>query len=254
MSEPLPQPLPPARPGVLPWLVGAFALWQVAFPVLANLSEFVPRRATPEDHFPELSATQRWGRFTGSDALQTASERAGDLLCAWGELTGLDQGWNMFTPDFPPHTVVPVAELHRADGTVTRAWSRFAPRDPDAPGARWPLVHDREFNFEANITMLGWHYEPGADPAAWAQFPNRVSDNRELVRAWLKWKARGAADAREVRLVFRYVPTPLPHDPPGAPRRANYELPVAKWFPASGALEAFDPVAAQWVPLKVVSP
>lgn len=253
MSEPASEPpLPPARAGVLPWLVGALALWQVAFPVLANLFEFVPRRPTPEDHFPELSPTQRWGRFTRSDALQTASERAGDALSAWGELTGLDQGWNMFTPDFPPHTVVPVAELHFADGRTDRVWSRFAPHDPDAPGARWPLVHDREFNFEANITMFGWHYHPAAR-GAWGHLPARVRENRELMRAWLNWKSRGTG-AHEVRLIFHYIPTRLPTDPPDAQRRAPYELQVAKWFPPTGALEAFDPAAARWVPLKARQP
>ena len=245
-------PAPRAVAAVLPWLVGALALWQVAFPVLANLFEFVPRRATPEDHFPELSPTQRWGRFTRSDALQSAGERAGDLLSAWGELTGLDQGWNMFTPDFPPHTVVPVAEVYFADGRTARVWSRFAPANPDAPGARWPLVHDREFNFEANITMFGWHYSPDAR-REWGHLPARVSENRELVRAWLNWKSRGTG-AREARLIFHYIPTRMPNDAPGAPRRPSYELQVAKWFPATGALEAFDPVAARWVPLKARSP
>lgn len=248
---PAPNPLPAPRPGARPWLVGAGAVWAVAFPVLANAFEFVPRRATLADHYPELSATQRWGRFTRSDALQGASERVGDALAGWAELTGLDQGWNMFTPDFPPHTVVPVAELHFADGTAERVWSRFAPRNPDAPGPRWPLVHDREFNFEANITMLGWHATPEAvraRPDEWAQLPNRVSANREPIRAWLKWKARGRAGAAEARLVFHYVPTRLPTDPPGAPRRPAHELPVARVL-AGGALEGFDPVAARWVPL-----
>ena len=108
-------------------LVGLFALWQLAFAPLANLWEFIPRRPTEADSYPELSTTQRWGRFTDNERLQYTSEFAGDMLALYAEVTGQDQGWNMFTPDFPPHTVVPVAELHFADGTTARVASRFAP-------------------------------------------------------------------------------------------------------------------------------
>jgi hypothetical protein len=238
--------------------------------VLANVWEFVPRRPTPADDYPERSPTQRWGRFTDRDGLQTASERVGDLLALYGETTGLEQGWNMFTPDFPPHTVVPVAELHFTDGTVARVESRFSPADPERPGVRWPLVHDREFNFEANITMLGWHASAEtvrARPAVWSKLPDRVGDSHELVTRWLRWKANAyraahptAGEVAEAVLVFRYIPTRLPDDPPGAPRRPAFERPFAKWHPggpkASGLLplEGFDPVAGRWVTLAVVPP
>jgi hypothetical protein len=259
---------PPSGP--VPWLVGLFALWQVAFPVLANLWEFVPRRATPADHYPELSNTQTWGTFTRVEPVQRASEVAGDVFAFWGEVTGLEQGWNMFTPDFPPHTVVPIAELRLADGTTARVASRFAPADPERPRIRWPLVHDREFNYEANITMLGWHADEEtvrAKADVWAKFPERVRENNELFAHWLAWKTRtygdanpGAAEPAEVVMIFRYIPTRLPHEAADAPRRPTFECPVAKWYPggprAPGllALEGFDPVAKRFVPLKVVTP
>src|SRR3954465_5085159 len=123
-------PAPAAKPGIVPWLVGLFALWQVVFPVLANLFEWLPRRPTPADHYPELSTTQRWGRFTDVEAVQYASETAGDVFAFYGEETGLDQGGNMFTPDFPPHTIVPIAELRFPNGSTARVASRFAPADP----------------------------------------------------------------------------------------------------------------------------
>jgi hypothetical protein len=260
---------PKARPGVLPWLVGAFALWQVAFPPLANVFEWIPRRPTPADHYPELSTTQRWGAFTRVEPFQRASETAGDVFAFWAEVSGQDQGWNMFTPDFPPHTVVPVAELRFADGTTARVASRFAPADPERPRPRWPLIHDREFNYEANLTMLGWHAsreDVAARPDAWRTLPERVRDNHELVSHWLAWKMRtylsahpGAPAVSEVVLVFRYIPTSLPNDPPGAPRRPTFERPFAKWFPAGPRapgllpLEGFDPVAERFVPLKAVA-
>jgi hypothetical protein len=175
---------------VVAWLVGVFALWQIAFPVLANIWELIPRRATPADAYPELSATQRWGRFTQVDVVQNASERLGDLFAFWGETTGLEQGWNMFTPDFPPYTVVPIAEFSFADGRSARLASRFAPDDPEHPPMRWPLIHDREFNYEANITMLGWN----ADPESVTRHPDqsirlleRIRDNADLISHWLAW-------------------------------------------------------------------
>lgn len=263
-------PLPPARSGPLAWLVGAFALWQIAFPVLANLWEFVPRRPTPADDYPERSTTQRWGRFTDRDALQSASETAGDALAWHGELTGLEQGWNMFTPDFPPHTVVPIAEIHFANGDTARVESRFSPADPDRPGMRWPLIHDREFNYEANITMLGWHADEAvvaARPEVWSKLPDRVRDSHELITRWLRWKLNthraanpASGEVAEVVMVFRYIPTRLPDGPSDAPRRPTFERPFAKWYPNGPRapellpLEGFDPVAKQFRPLKAVTP
>ncbi|AWM41213.1 hypothetical protein GobsT_01710 [Gemmata obscuriglobus] len=262
--------MPEPKAGFVPWLVGLLALWQIAFIPLANAWEWLPRRPTPADDYPERSTTQRWGRFTNSDTLQVTSERIGDVFAFWAEATGQDQGWNMFTPDFPPHTVVPIAELKFADGRAVRVESRFSPADPERPGMRWPLVHDREFNYEANITMLGWHATPeaiAARPEHGRELPERVRENHELLSHWLAWKTRvhlraspGEAVPVEVVLVFRYIPTPLPNDPPGAPRRPSFERPFARWRPggprAPGLLplEGFDPVTERFVELKVVSP
>ena len=261
---------PAPKAGILPWLVGAFALWQVVFPVLANLWEFIPRRPTPADHYPELSTTQRWGRFTNVEGIQRASEIPGDAFTFWGEVTGQEQGWNMFTPDFPPHTVVPIAELHFAGGTTARVPSRFAPDDPDRPGMRWPLVHDREFNYEANITMLGWHADEATvakKPEVWSKLPDRVRDNHELISHWLAWKMRtylkanpGTPEPVEVVMIFRYIPTRLPNEATDAPRRPTFERPFAKWYPSGPRapgllpLEGYDPVAKRFVPLKLVTP
>ncbi|MBN9122500.1 MAG: hypothetical protein J0I06_25705 [Planctomycetes bacterium] len=237
--------------------------------MLANVWEFIPRRPTPADSYPELSTTQRWGRFTDVEGVQYASEAVGDGFAFWSEVTGLDQGWNMFTPDFPPHTVVPVAELHFADGPAARVASRFDPPDPDRPRMRWPLVHDREFNYEANIAMIGWHADDAtiaAKPEVWSKLPDRVRDNHELISHWLAWKMRryraahpDAPEPVEVVMVFRYIPTRLPGEAPDAPRRPTPERPFAKWFPGRShepgllPLEGYDPVAKRFVPLKAVT-
>ena len=111
--------------------------------MLANLFEFLPRRATPADHYPELSTTQRWGRFTDVEPVQRASEVAGDVFALYGEVSGQEQGWNMFTPGFPPYTVTPAAELRFPDGTTDRVPSRFEPADPSKPRPRAPMIRDR---------------------------------------------------------------------------------------------------------------
>jgi hypothetical protein len=267
MSESV--PLPPAKRGCVPWLIGAFALWQIVSSVLTNVFEFIPRRETPADHYPELSTTQRWGRFTRIEPLQETTELAGDVFAFWGEVTGQEQGWNMFTPDFPPHTVVPIAELRWADGSTARVASRFNPRDPEHPQSRWPLIHDREFNYEANITMIGWHATPeavAAKPDVWGKLPQRVRENNTLVLRWLVWKSHtymtanpGTPEPVEVILVFQYIPTPLPNDAPNAPRKPAFERPFARWFPSGPRapgllpLEGFNPVTRQFVPLPAVT-
>lgn len=256
---------PPARSGALPWLVGAFALWQLVSPPLANVMEFVPVRPTAYDVDPPIETTQRWGRFTDVEPVQAAAEALGTALSGWGELTGQEQGWNMFTPAFPPYTVVMVAEFHFPDGTADRVASRF---NPDPPRPRFPLVYDREFNYEANVFMLAWHCHPesraeGSDVCR--QLPEKVRENDHLITRWLSWQAKRYATAHpgkplptEVVLVLRYIPTSLPDGSGGG--RPTFERPFARWLPAGPTeagympLEGYDPVAGWFVPLREWGP
>ena len=254
---------PPPRPGIVPWLVGLFALWQLAFPPLANVMEFVPLRPTRYDTNPPVESTQRWGRFTDVEPVQQVAEALGYTLAAWGELTGQEQGWNMFTPGFPPYTVVPAVEFRFPDGTTDRVSSRFDP-DPDGPHPRPPVVYDREFNYEANVFMLAWHCHPEslAERAdEWRLLPERVRENDSLLTKWLGWQTRRYAVAHpekpaptEVVLLLRYIPTPLPNG--GRAARPAFERPFARWLPSGPtepgylALEGFDPVEGRYVRLK----
>jgi hypothetical protein len=253
--------LPSPGSGVVPWLVGLFALWQIFSPPLANVLEFVPLRPSAYDVDPPIETTQTWGRFTDVEPVQQAAEGLGYTLAAWGELTGQEQGWNMFTPAFPPYTVVMIAEFHFPDGTTDRKASRF---DPDPPRPRVPMVYDREFNYEANIFMIAWHCHPASlseQPDVWRRLPERVRESESLVTRWLSWQAKRYAAGHpekptptEVVLVLRYIPTPLPE--PGQPPRPGFERPFARWFPAGSPqpgylpLEGYDPVADLFVPLR----
>ena len=254
---------PPASRGLLSWLVGLFALWQLASIVFGNLFEFVPLRKTPSDIDPPVETPQKWGRFTRHDGLQGAVETVAFSISTWGEFTGQEQGWNMFTPGFPPQTVLPAVELTFADGTTARAYSRFEP-DRVPPPARWPLVRDREFNYEANLFMISWTCTPqtlAERPDVWRQLPERVRENHSLLIAWLQWRTRefrkAYPDKRPVSatLILHCFPTPPPEDP-GAPPGPVYERPFARLIldrdppPGELPLEGYDPVANEWVRLK----
>jgi hypothetical protein len=61
-------------------------------------------------------------------------------------------------------------------------------------------------------------------------------------------------------MIFRYIPTRLPHEADDALRRPAFERPFAKWLPSGSRgpgllpLEGYDPVARRFVPLKAVTP
>ena len=249
-------PLPPSvLRTAAGWLVGLFAVWQLVFPVLANVLEFVPIRPTAGDQNPPPESTQRWGRFTSNDTLQSSVEGVGYGVSWYAQLNGQEHGWDMFTPGFPPYTVVPFAELDTADGRTVRVHSRFDPVEYRQPRMRLPFRHNREFNCEANLFMLAWHFDPKlpADHPRQPDLPKKVRENEELLTRWLKYQQRRHGDATEVRLVLRYLPMAKPGAAGDAGEPA--EVPFARWqpgvIPAQGklAVEAFDPRAKRFVTL-----
>jgi hypothetical protein len=182
-------------------------------------------------------------------------------------LSGQEQGWNMFTPGFPPSTVIPAVEFRFADGTSDRVHSRFEP-GLSLYRFRLPLIDDREFNFEANIFMLAWEFGPETlnRPDLLQQLPGKVRDSEAVVRRWLQWQWKRyqashpqRAEPGEVVLVLRYIPIARPGEPEIMPR-AVFERPFARWRPGTSpepgflSVEAFDPVLQEFVPLKAWTP
>ena len=232
-----------------------------------NLFEFVPLRPTQYDTDPPIETAQRWGRFTRIEALQWSAEGVADVLACWSEVTGQDQGWNMFTPGFPAYTVVLFAEFRFADGGTDRASSRFNPMSATNPAARWPVIDDREFNYEANIFMLAWECDPDAlarQPEIWGKLPQRVRENEQLISAWMRWKLnrycaahRDKARPVEVVLHLRYIPIRLPDESAVLPNRSEFDRPIARWRPGEVPepgfmpIEGYDPVAARFVRLEI---
>jgi hypothetical protein len=254
MSEPPPQSLPRRA---LAALLGLFAAWQLVYLPAANLIDFVPRRVAGPDPEPMKDGYQKRGTFTAVEPLQRAADYTGDALDFWGELSGQEQGWSLFAPGVPTHTLFAATEFRFADGTSDTVLSQFEPADKANPPYRPPL-YDRPFNFEAQFTYLAWFASPEAvekHPDAFRELPESMRVWRPQIRAWLAWQLkqyRAAHPERgtptEVILKHRFIPTPNPGEPRGwtAP---PFERPYARWRPAADSLDAYDPVNKVFVPL-----
>jgi hypothetical protein len=193
-------------------------------------------------------------------------EVAGNVLDFWSELSGQDQGWRLFAPGLPPHTLFPAVELRYADGEVVEIRSRFEPADFANPAPRPPLVYNRFFNFEAQFANPGWFCCGEAlerYPEIWADgLPESVRAADRHLRAWLRWHLTqyqaahpGRGQPAEVVLKYRYVPTPLPGEP-RAWTKPVIERPYARWKPNETpepgylAVEGYDPVNNRYVRLR----
>ena len=243
--------------------VGLFALWELAFIPAANLIDLVHRRPGPDDTDPVADPFQSAGTFTSVEPVQRAAERIGDVLDFWSEVTGQDQGWKLFSPGSPPHSLFAAVEFHDADGTVTQVRSRFEPADLSRPPVRTLLVPNRYYNFEAQFTTPGWYCSAESlaqYPDMWAsELPKTVRDNHRHTTAWLRWHTRlyraahpGRGEPVAVVLLYRFIPTPDPNDSAGWSKPV-VERPYARWLPGGPAepgclaLEGYDPVAGRYV-------
>lgn len=249
-------PAPAARPTFAAVCVGLFALWQFVYLPLANVIDYVPRRATGPQ--PEVFGDpyQEYGAFTTVEPLQRAAERAGDVLDFWAEVSGQEQGWTMFAPGPPPFSCFVAVEFRFADGTRDTLLSPYEP-DHARPGFRTPLIHDRAFNFEMRFTFDVW-YLPNdliaERPDLYARVPPRAGAFRAPIVAYLKWRLNAyrerhpeSGEPTEVIFKHRFVRTPRPGEPKvwGTTVDERY---YAKWTPATGTYEVYDAVRGAFVP------
>ena len=208
---------------------------------------------------------QEYGSFTRNEALQRSVENVGHVLDFWAEITGQEQGWSLFAPGFPPHTIFPAVEFRFPDGTSETLRSPYEPTDLTALGTRAPLIHNRMYNTEVQFAVAGWFCtdESVAEhPVVWSKLPEFVRDAHAPALAWLKRRLRafesahpGRGTPSEVILKFRYIPTPLPSEP-RLWNKPVTERPFARWKPGATPepgylpVEGYDPVAKQFVRLK----
>jgi hypothetical protein len=118
---------------------------------------------------------------------------------------------------------------------------------------------------EIQFAVSGWvctEESLAARPELWRKMPDTVRDAHRPLLAWLKWRLRafeaahpGRGIPSEVVMKFRYIPTPLPHEPRGWTKPTT-ERPYARWKPGETPepgylpVEGYDPVAKQFVRLK----
>jgi hypothetical protein len=231
--------------------VGLFATWHLIFLPAANLIDLVPRRPYGPQLEAGHDAFQTKGTFTDIEPIQRAAECTGDVLDGWQELSGLDQGWPMFTPGPPPYSLIPAIEFHFADGTSDTLLSRFEPIDKRRPAYRTPLLDNRFFNFEAQFTFAAWYAPPeevAKHPEVYRDLPDAAYAQRRPLRAWLAWNLKQYQAAHpergtptEVIMKNRYIPIPKPDEPPEWTQPVQ-ERPYAKWRPADDSFEVYDAV------------
>ncbi|MCI0701333.1 MAG: hypothetical protein L0241_09665 [Planctomycetia bacterium] len=235
--------------------VGLFAVWQLVYLPAANLIDFVPRRQNGPDLEPIKDGYQKRGSFTTAEPLQRAAEYTGDALDFWTELTGQEQGWSLFAPGTPPHSVFIATEFRFADGRSDTVLSQFEPLDKVNPPIRAPLIHDRPMNFEVHFIYPVWFASPEMVekfPDSFRDVPNEVRAWRKQIRAYLSWQLkryRAANPERgtpsEVILKHRYIPTPKPGER-GWTQPVS-ERPYAHWRLSDDSLSAYDIVNKQFV-------
>ncbi len=239
--------------------VGVFATWQLLYLPAANIIDLIPRRLHGPPLEPIGDTYQKTGRFTSFEPLQRSAEIAGAILDFWSEISGQEQGWSLFAPGPPPHSVFPAVELRFADGRCETLLSPFEPLDKRHPPVRVPLLYTHVFNIEAQLTYPVWY----AAPELVAEHPEWFSDWPDFVRAWQKpiraylaWRLEHYRAAHpdsewptEVILKHRYVRSPRPDEPPQW-ADPPHERPFAKWRPAEDAMEAFDVTTQCFVPVE----
>lgn len=239
-------------------LVGAFAVWQLAFIPAANLIDFVPRRVGPPLE-PIADGYQRRGAFTSVEPVQRAADSGGAALDFWSEVSGQEQGWSLFAPGMPPYSVVPAVEFVFNDGSSDTLLSDYEPADKLNPRLRPPLLDNRVFNVEAQLMVPVWFAPPeevaaryvqpaelAQLPAVYRTLPAIARKWRGPIRAYLAWQLKAYVAAHpdrpaptDVILKHRFIPTPKPSDPRGWTRPIS-ERPYAKWQPTVDSYAVYD--------------
>jgi hypothetical protein len=252
---------PPQKCCVAKWkaaLLGGFVCWQLFYLFATNALQFVPIRV-PADPGDALLNLQSVGRFTTDDRLQTLADAAGAGLARYSEVSGQIQFWKLFTPEFPPHTIVLVTRAEFRDGRVADVVSDYAPPE-EVPAVRVPRRDVRPFQFEACTGLGPWavtevmivrdHETARVLSVGWAGNRSRAV-RVVMLNHWNRYKAQhpDEPDPVVLSLIVRFVAKPAW----GAARSDTptvTDRPFVRWSNPFGpypSLDAFDPVAGGFV-------
>lgn len=249
----------PKREGWKPAVLGLFVCWQLFYLPAMNLVQFLPLRVPSESGDAPLTL-QSVGRFTTDNRLQTLADAVGAGLTRYSELSGQFQFWKLFTPGFPPQTIVLVTRAEWADGRSVEIVSPLAPA-AETPAVRLPRRDVRPFQFEACVGLGPWTAVPSdsSDPEATRHFTVGWSGLRaRSVRVvmhdhWSRYSAEHPGTPEPVRLtlVTRLLAKPAEATPAPAETPVT-DRPFVRWtdpFGPNGRLDVYDPVAGQYVPV-----
>ncbi|MDX1947685.1 MAG: hypothetical protein SFU86_19965 [Pirellulaceae bacterium] len=231
--------------------MGTFIVWQLIFIPLANLLDFYPHRALRMDELTDL-------REVPPESVQVpvAVHALSAVTDRWAQLTGQQQMWWLFAPQFPPQATFAAVELRWPDREPVLLRSSLEPADTSSY-FRPPGSGDRLFQYEMHLGLGLVFWNPAtAEPEAviWRKhFADLVRMQWKSMRAYLRWKTKRYLAANpnllppsEAILLMRIYRTPQPGEPLDEPRQP-FSQAVARWRLA-------DDLAAGQVPVEAVDP
>lgn len=254
---------PAQRPTFAQVVLGLFISWQLLFLPAANYLAFFPH-GQPEDG--ELSDSRSAPNQSQDDSpVQTGINVAAGITDAWAYLTGQVQAWWLFAPDVPRAATFPIVELRWDDSPPVRMRTILEPNNLQHY-FRPPSSFDRLFHYEVRLGLIvsNWNEQTLADaPEFWrTAFQDRVRRQWRSIRAYLRWYVQSferehpeQPSPREAILFIRIYRIPECGQK-SAVAAEPLEEPLARWRPYESArpgelpVEAFDPVAKAFVPLK----
>jgi hypothetical protein len=256
------------KPGWRSVLLGLFVLFQVIYLPLANLMQLVPREL-PE-HRGELDiGVQREGTASQIRPVQQAINGLGTAIDRYAEVSGQTQAWSLFAPDFAVQSINLVTSIRCRDGGRETVFTleQDVPSNPDRY-FRWPRPDSRRIAYEFLLAAVYWRFSEESLQQRGAEWREavleRVRAQQRSLQAYFNWELRRFRDAHpdqpapfEIVLSVRILPSPKPGE---AGRGPTLIMPLTRWFPdrevGQGFLpiEAFDPVAKEFVRLPVAEP
>ena len=231
-----------------PRLLGAFIVWQLIFIPLANLLDFFPHRAIRLDELTDLREVppEMVQAPAAVHALSAVTDR-------WAQITGQQQMWWLFAPQFPPQATFPAVELRWSDRPAVRLLSSLEPADTTSY-FRPVGSDDRLFQYEIHLGlgMVFWNEQTAAAEAdVWREhFRNLVRMQWKSMRAYLRWRTNQFAaehphlpPPEEAVLLIRIFPT-LPPDASFTESIQPTTQPLARWQISADSSDGFLPVEA----------
>lgn len=136
-------------------LLTAFVIGQIAFMLVANGLQWIPREPL-QDRGDYVISFQKEGRAVEISVIQNGINALGHMVDRYAELTGQAQAWKMFSSSLPERTLSPVVELS-GSGSTRRIESPY--RIQSIP-FRWPTLTAREHHRQFQSVMLLWERTP----------------------------------------------------------------------------------------------